>query len=51
MKKVLFGSDWVPGRSSNESPQQAWSSFRRLPLTDAEFKIVAANVFPERSTK
>ena len=51
MKKVLFGSDWVPGRSSNESPQQAWASFRRLPLTDAEFKIVASNAFPERSTR
>jgi predicted TIM-barrel fold metal-dependent hydrolase len=43
MKKVLFGSDWVPGRSSNESPQQAWASFRRLPLTEAEFRVVAAN--------
>jgi predicted TIM-barrel fold metal-dependent hydrolase/ketosteroid isomerase-like protein len=48
MKKVLFGSDWVPGRTSNESPQQAWASFRRLPLTDAEFKTVASNVFPGR---
>jgi predicted TIM-barrel fold metal-dependent hydrolase len=45
MKKVLFGSDWSPG-SQNESPQKAWQSFRRLPLTEEEFTTVANNVAP-----
>ena len=45
MKRVLFGSDWSPG-STNEEPGLAWRSFRRLPLTEAEFRIVANNVAP-----
>jgi len=45
MKRVLFGSDWSPG-STNEEPGLAWRSFRRLPLTEAEFRIVANNMAP-----
>ena len=45
MKHILFGSDWAPGKS-NESPAQAWQSFRRLPLTEEEFRTVATNVAP-----
>jgi len=45
MDHVLFGSDWSPG-SSNEDPGLAWRSFRRLPLTEAEFRTVANNVAP-----
>jgi predicted TIM-barrel fold metal-dependent hydrolase len=45
MKHVLFGSDWAPGKS-NESPAQAWESFRRLPLTQTEFRTVATNLAP-----
>lgn len=45
MDKVLFASDRAPG-GGNETPGAAWSSFLRLPLTDAEFRTVAANVAP-----
>jgi predicted TIM-barrel fold metal-dependent hydrolase len=45
MSHVLFGSDWSPG-SGNEEPGLAWRSFRRLPLTEAEFRTVANNVAP-----
>lgn len=43
--RVLFGSD----RSvefGNEPPKLAWESFRRLPLTEKEFKTIAGNVAP-----
>jgi len=45
LQRVLFGSD----RSvdfGNEPPKTAWESFRRLPLTEKEFKTVAQNVAP-----
>jgi uncharacterized protein len=45
MGKVLFATDWVPGKNS-ESPAQAWQSFRRLPLTEQEFRAVAGNTAP-----
>jgi len=40
--KVLYGSDSAvgPGRK----PAEAWASFRELPLTDTEFRAIAANV-------
>lgn len=45
LQRVLFGSD----RSvefGNEPPKLAWESFRRLPLTEKEFRTVAENVAP-----
>jgi predicted TIM-barrel fold metal-dependent hydrolase len=43
VKRVLYGSDAaVPGNS----PQEAWSNFKRLPLTPAEFAQIATNVAP-----
>jgi predicted TIM-barrel fold metal-dependent hydrolase len=45
LKRVLFASDRTPG-NSNEPPVQAWQSFKKLPLTADEFKIVAENVAP-----
>jgi predicted TIM-barrel fold metal-dependent hydrolase len=42
---VLFGSDRIP-TLLNEDPRTAWLSFRRLPLTDDEFSIIARNVAP-----
>lgn len=45
MNHVLFGSDWSPG-SSNEEPGLAWRSFRRLALSETEFRTVANNVAP-----
>lgn len=45
MNHVLFGSDWSLG-SSNEEPGLAWRSFRRLALSETEFRTVANNVAP-----
>jgi predicted TIM-barrel fold metal-dependent hydrolase len=45
LQRVLFASDRSPG-FGNESPKDAWEAFRRLPLTEKEFRIVAENVAP-----
>lgn len=44
VSRVLYGSDAAvgPGRK----PQEAWASFRELPLTREEFRTIAANVAP-----
>jgi uncharacterized protein len=42
--RILYGSD-APARG-NLPPREGWAAFRRLPLTDAEFQIIAANVPP-----
>lgn len=41
VERVIFGSD--RSGAKNEAPGVAWASFRRLPLTDAEFEVVARN--------
>jgi len=41
---VLYGSD--AARGGNLAPREAWAAFRKLPLTDAEFKRIARNVAP-----
>jgi predicted TIM-barrel fold metal-dependent hydrolase len=45
LRRVLFASDRVPG-GSNDTPKDAWEAFRRLPLTEQEFRTVAENVAP-----
>jgi predicted TIM-barrel fold metal-dependent hydrolase len=45
LRRVLFGSDRSPG-FGNDSPKDAWEAFRRLPLTEKEFRTVAENVAP-----
>ena len=44
VRHILYGSDGAigPGRK----PLEAWESFRELPLTDSEFRAIAANVAP-----
>ena len=44
VSRIFYGSDSAvgPGRK----PAEAWASFRELPLTDAEFREIAANVAP-----
>jgi predicted TIM-barrel fold metal-dependent hydrolase len=44
LQRILYGSDAASG--GNLPPQQGWAAFRRLPLTDAEFQIIADNVPP-----
>lgn len=42
-QRVLHGSDApIP----NNSPRENWAAFRALPLTDAEFQIIASNIPP-----
>ena len=44
LDRILFGSD--AATAGNLRPRQAWTAFRQLPLTDAEFKTIAENVAP-----
>jgi hypothetical protein len=43
MSRILFGSD---GTADLLRPREAWALFRTLPLTDEEFRQIAANVAP-----
>ena len=43
VERVLYGSD---AAVAGNLPQRGWAAFRRLPLTDAEFQTIAANVTP-----
>lgn len=45
IQRVLFGSDYAPG-GNNAEPRDAWNAFRRLPLKEEEFKIIAGNIAP-----
>ncbi|HEX8247719.1 MAG TPA: amidohydrolase family protein [Pyrinomonadaceae bacterium] len=45
LRRVLFASDYAPG-GNNAEPINAWNAFRRLPLKEDEFKLVAGNVAP-----
>lgn len=42
--RILYGSDAAAG--GNLAPRENWAAFRRLPLTDREFKKIARNVAP-----
>lgn len=42
--RILYGSDAAAG--GNLAPRENWAAFRRLPLTDREFKRIAGNVAP-----
>jgi len=43
IKRVLYGTDApVPGNS----PREGWANFRKLPLSNAEFRTIANNVPP-----
>ena len=44
VKRILFGSDAAAG--DNLRPRESWAAFRRLPLTESEFKQIASNVAP-----
>jgi hypothetical protein len=44
VKRILYGSDAAAG--SNLRPRESWAAFRRLPLTEAEFRQIAKNVAP-----
>jgi predicted TIM-barrel fold metal-dependent hydrolase len=42
--KVLYGTDSAQG--GNLRPRESWEAFRKLPLAEAEFAQIAANVPP-----
>lgn len=44
MGRMLYGTDSAQG--GNLRPRAAWAAFRRLPLSEAEFARIAANVPP-----
>jgi len=43
VQRMLFGSD---AAVANNLPAMTWAQFRKLPLTDAEFRSIATNVAP-----
>jgi len=47
LSRVLYGSDGALPPAY--TPQKAWEAFRQLPLTDAEFTIIANNRAPYRT--
>lgn len=44
VQRVVYGSDAPSG--GNPPPQQAWAAFRKLPLSEEEFRTIAANLAP-----
>jgi predicted TIM-barrel fold metal-dependent hydrolase len=42
--RILYGSD--AATAGNLTPREGWAAFRKLPLTDAEFRTIASNVPP-----
>jgi hypothetical protein len=44
VRRVLYGSDAPTG--GNLVPQAGWAAFRKLPLTEGEFRTIARNVPP-----
>ena len=44
VQRILFGSDAILG--GNPPPREQWAAFRKLPLTDQEFRTIASNVAP-----
>jgi uncharacterized protein len=47
VQRILYGSDAASG--TNLPPRDGWAAFRRIPLTDAEFRAIAGNVPPYMS--
>jgi uncharacterized protein len=44
VRRVLYGSDAAAG--GNLPPREGWAAFRKLPLSDHEFRIIASNLAP-----
>ena len=45
LDRIFFGTD-MTGPGGNPPPREHWKAVRRLPLTDAELRVLAANVPP-----
>ena len=44
LDRIFYGSDM--GLASNPAPREWWKAIRKLPLSDAELRVIAANVPP-----
>jgi hypothetical protein len=44
LERVLYGSDAATNPLAY--PRAGWEAFRRLPLTEPEFRVIAANITP-----
>ncbi len=44
VKRILYGTDAAVG--DNLRPRESWAAFRKLPLTESEFKQIGRNVAP-----
>jgi predicted TIM-barrel fold metal-dependent hydrolase len=44
VERVVFGSDAPSG--GNPAPREAWAAFRKLALSDQEFRTIASNIAP-----
>jgi predicted TIM-barrel fold metal-dependent hydrolase len=45
LDRIFFGSD-MTGPGGNPPPREHWKAVRKLPLTDAELRVLASNVPP-----
>jgi hypothetical protein len=43
VSRILYGSD---AAVEDNSPRRGWAAFRRLPLTEQEFRTIATNQAP-----
>jgi predicted TIM-barrel fold metal-dependent hydrolase len=43
VRRILYGSD---AATPGNSPREGWATFRKLPLSDAEFRTIANNIPP-----
>jgi len=43
VQRILYGSD---AATPGNTPREGWAAFRKLPLTDAEFRTIANNIPP-----
>jgi uncharacterized protein len=44
VERILYGSDGAGG--GNLTPREAWRAFRKLPLSDVEFRTIETNLAP-----
>jgi uncharacterized protein len=45
LERIFFGTD-MTGPGGNPPPREHWKAVRKLPLTDAELRVLASNVPP-----
>jgi predicted TIM-barrel fold metal-dependent hydrolase len=46
LERILFGTDMTLPAGGNPPPREHWKAVRKLPLTDAELRVLASNVPP-----